>query len=194
MHDDLDKLLIRRLDWRFLLETPALGRTLYLGSADGELAKALARFCSELVSLEAGDDPAKAALSRSIDLLVVTGDNFPVLNAAAPLLKPGASVYWELGRSARWALHRHPKSFAAQLTKAGFSDIRQFWFRPSFSDCREIIPLDDRVALRRAFAKIHENLVGRLKMLFGKATLISGVLPFIVPSFGLIAKLPQQLD
>lgn len=91
--------MIRRLDWRFLLPDPELGRTGYVGPADGELAKALRTFSDPFVPLDSdpSSDPSTGE-AADCDLAVVASRRMQDLQRAIQRLRPGGYLYWEVDR------------------------------------------------------------------------------------------------
>lgn len=143
---------LRRLDWRFLLPTPHLGRILFLGRPDSALLDAL-RVCGHDVASRPGGSPG--VLSRAgvqYDVCVTQSAERADLTAAAASLAPGGWLYWELGR--RGALSasnaRRADRFESggsrrarrAMQEEGFRAISEWWHYPDFETCQSIIPLD----------------------------------------------------
>lgn len=137
----LDELLqrSRRLDWRFLLPNPDLGRVVYFGPASGDLWDALGYFAQAVVdgqSLPTGAD-------ELFDTAVLERQPIETLARARVRLKPGGVLYAELqrrvGREIPWQVRR----FTSAAERAGFRQIETFWHWPDFTACTKIIPLDD---------------------------------------------------
>ena len=79
----------RRLDWRFLLPQPHLGRVLCVGRPDDDLLGSLARFSTHL---ETDPDATEAA---SVDVVVAVAPTEADLAGCARLLRPGGWLYAE---------------------------------------------------------------------------------------------------
>src|SRR5262245_35723918 len=86
---DADALLqaSRRVDWRFLLPDPNLGRVAYLGPARGALLESLRLFS---VSLALGE-----AAGAQYDVVVAHNPSLDGLRHAAELVRPGGFLYLE---------------------------------------------------------------------------------------------------
>lgn len=127
---------IRRLDWRFLLPDPALGRVLVVGEVGGDLLAALR---TGGVTVTMGE--AVGAESALFDTAVAVNPSPRALAMAAALLRSGGWLYAEMngGRAAR--------RLAKQLPQMGFVSVRRHWHWPDFARCTRILPLDDAGAL-----------------------------------------------
>ena len=90
--DPVDRLaLARRLDWRFLLADPRLGRVAVAGRPDPELLDALGAFAETIV-----DDPNERA-----EVVVVHAPTAAGVRAAIERVAPGGSIVIELVGRAR---------------------------------------------------------------------------------------------
>ena len=83
--------LARRLDWRFLLADPRLGRVLIAGTPDPDLVAALEAFSGAIVV-----DPTERA-----DVVVVHAPTAAVVRGAIERVAPGGSIVIELVGRAR---------------------------------------------------------------------------------------------
>ncbi len=109
---------LRRADWRFLHDTPALGRTAVLaGGALAESARALA--AEAVVGPSAGEGRC--------DVSVVGEAGPEALRSAFDALRPGGSCYAEARGRLPWETAR----LAARLERAGFEDVRVWWPLPT---------------------------------------------------------------
>ncbi len=129
-------LLLRRVDWRFLLSQP--GRPRVLNLAAGQLAKAVA-----LVA-----DPAPQ--STNADLVTLSSPSFGQLQTAFASLRPGGELYCEWTRPAPGRAERVRRA----LTRAGFTDIRLLWPGPrAFAHPPQFwLPLDSQPATEHLLA------------------------------------------
>jgi hypothetical protein len=192
---DLEILEVRRVDWRFLLPSPALGRVLYVGTGQSELRRALGRFSGAVVAL--GDaDPAGGSVRgwKAFDLIVVEGGNSDVIRKSLPLLRPGGAVYWEFTRPPLSFIRRHPRRYMDSLAPFGLTEIDVYWPRPDFDTCIELVPIARDFALRFVFDRTHETLKGRLKLAIGRFLAHSGLLAFAIRGFSVVAIKPNALD
>jgi hypothetical protein len=142
--------LSRRLDWRFLLREPGLGRVAYVGAAPSGLLDALRRFAAAVTVLPGANLPAGTAPGAEFDLVVLRDPPVPVLRRAATLAGTHGAVDAEIRRlvaGGRPAVLRHPASYADVVRRAGFEDVRLHWHWPGFDACRAIVPLDEPAAL-----------------------------------------------
>ncbi len=195
---DADTLLqaSRRIDWRFLLPNPELGRVTCVGAMPGSLLEALQLFSHSLSTLAleaAADAPAAQA-----DLVVVRQLSPDKLRLAVRHLRPGGYLYVEMEgllspkrprlpwKHARLAT---PPGCMTAVARAGFVDVAAHWHWPNFASCTRIIPLDDRGALQHAFVKGGRSAKARLQSVAGQGLLQSGLLVYMVPRFSVVARL-----
>lgn len=75
-----------------------------------------------------------------VDAVVVTDDRPSTLRTAAGLVRPGGVVRVERSR------RRHRGRTRRILRRAGMADVSSWWARPTVTDPRCLIRLDDRVA------------------------------------------------
>ena len=182
---DLDLQLSRRLDWRFLLANTQLENVAYIGKQKPSLVAGLEKFsaCLTIVSSKTAE-----ALPGTFDLVVVASATPPVFECAARILKNGGWIYVEVGFSARLrAKLQGLNGFRTDLLCAGLRDVRAYWHRPSFETCREIVPLDDRVALDYVLSRQQADFADKLKSRAARFASQTGLLPFVLPSVSLLA-------
>lgn len=143
---------IRRLDWRFLLPDPALGRVAYLGPASDSLAAAL-RASGAALTVITG--PLADADRAAFDTVVAVDPLRESLAAAADLLCPGGWLYAEVsggaGRAGR---------IATGARGVGFGEAQLHWHWPDFARGTRILPLDDGGALVYALLKGRRDAAG----------------------------------
>jgi len=196
-HDELE--LCRRLDWRMLLAQPRLRRVAYVGKAHGALVEALKRFSESLTVFEPLEESFAASQSnKAFDLLVLHMPVVRDVEMMRHLLKPGGSLYAELYRPKRsfdkfYLFHKKDEAakiedYVAILQQSGFSDIDTYWHRPNFEKCLEIIPLNDRLALKHVFSRRSVGLKNRLKLMIGRMMMRAGLLSRNVPSVSIVAR------
>lgn len=204
--------LSRRIDWRFLLPQPELREVAFIGSFEDELIEALQHFSGSLkiFSSAAGGGSSKEN-GKLFDVAVVNSASPRAVRWAYGMLKPGAYLYWEIkrgkssesqseknfqsqngsiGKVVRDSFPRfaHIRSYKQYLQEAGFREIEVNWHRPGFKSCKEIIPLEDSRALQYVFSRQQSSFRGQLKLWSGQFLHKSGLLPYIVPSFSLVAQ------
>lgn len=198
---DADTLLqaSRRIDWRFLLPDPELGRVICLGSLPDSLLESLRLFSHSLntLALEAAQD----APAAQADLVVVRQLTPDKLRLAVRHLRPGGYLYAEMEgllspkrprppwKQARLAT---PPGCITAVAGAGFVDVVAYWHWPNFASCTRIIPLDDRGALQHAFVNGGRSAKARLQAVAGQGLLQSGLLVHIVPRFSVVARLKSS--
>ena len=190
-----DLLICRRLDWRMLLARPRLRRVAYVGKATGALVDALKRFSESLTIFASSEESFAASQSnRTFDLLVLPMPSLRDVEMMRHLLKPGGSLYMELHRPRRWLNSRRqateaPKlgAYLSILERVGFNEIDAYWHRPNFEECREIIPLRDRVALKHVFTRRGGGLKKRMRLLLGRYAAKTGMLERFAPCVSIIA-------
>ncbi|HEX6979286.1 MAG TPA: aminoglycoside phosphotransferase family protein [Alphaproteobacteria bacterium] len=116
---------LRRVDWRFLLPSPAPNRSICL--AGGRLGDTVAS-----ISGETGTD---LNLRDACDLVVAVDPDVSTLRAARNALAPGAWCYMEWHAAG-------PRRVRGMLRAAGFDDVACYWPWPSPARARFWIPLD----------------------------------------------------
>ena len=86
----------RRIDWRFLLPTPDLGRVACICVTDPELLESLALFS---VRLDVVDSTSGHGLVAPYDLVVLRNPRRELIETACGLLRPGGWLYVEVETS-----------------------------------------------------------------------------------------------
>src|SRR5262245_56526974 len=114
--------LIRRLDWRFLLPSPALKRVAYVGRRDSDLVRALQAHSDVVLC------PAESNEDSPVDLVVAHAAAPREVAAACRLLSSTGSIYWELRARDRW------RAAAERLAEAGIGDVTPHWHLRTFED------------------------------------------------------------
>jgi Phosphotransferase enzyme family len=178
--------LARRLDWRFLLADPALGRVVVAGSPDRDLVPALEEF-AESVALETAGTVGEA------DLAIVHGPTAVELRAAVDRVAPGGWIVVELVGRAR--ARRSPRlttssvdAVEGRLRHDGFVDVASYWTWPDQADCREIVPLDEPALVRLSLARRRSDRRARLKARLAGVVFRVGLGPAIVPAVTVVAR------
>jgi hypothetical protein len=154
----------RRLDWRFLLPSPALSRVFFSGSLRSTLLRALWEHgCEVVVSPPAPLNGWYDHIVGQFDLCVLQCADDADIERAANLLAPGGWLYWEVDRvsplSVLWRrfpnARRKGSARSAGLSgrrrvleRSGFRAIATWWHYPDFDSCRWIVPLEDRAGIR----------------------------------------------
>ncbi len=185
--------LWRRLDWRFLLPDPNLQRVGYFGPPC-DLLTALQTYSKSVLVFSNGE--LHPAYPR-FDVAVLRHPSWSAVKQAARMVKPGGSLYMELSGSLRGIgkgsiLSRENTGvvgYVRALWRAGYAGIQAYWHRPSFEDCREIIPLFDRVAMRYVLSRRGPAHLTREAMLLASRCLLeAGLLTHIVPCYSILAQ------
>jgi len=202
----------RRIDWRFLLPNPHLGRVGYWGPSHGGLATVLNQFSDSLTLIAPPYQPTQAADANvNFEQVVLHSSNLADLNKASTLLMPGGYLYWEIDRTVRfrslsqlikrkerlaasgdsnWKAHWGPphfRDYVSAVAQLGFCDIQVSWHRPNFETCLEIIPLDDPVALNYVFSRSASNLASQAQLLAGRYLMKARLFARLVPCFSIVA-------
>jgi hypothetical protein len=186
-HDAL-LLASRRVDWRFLLPEPDLGRVACIGVCDDELLESLRLLSAELVtspSVRGGQPHAPH------DLVVLRNPGEQDLEAANSLLRPGGWLYLEVEKSIRRPralAYRSARGYAQALRRRGFIDVGTYVHWPDFTSCRAIVPLDDAAAVRHGVRRARPN-----HLLFTHlAPVLAGIrqLALFVPCSSVLGRLP----
>jgi hypothetical protein len=192
---DADALLqaSRRVDWRFLLPDPNLGRVAFLGPARGPLIESLRLFSVALATSEA------ASQNGPYDVVVAIDPTHAALRRAAGLLRPGGQLYVEARgplkptRLLRGGRPRFAAGYVAAVEQLGLVEAAAYWHWPNFESCAEIVPLDDHDALLLALARRRGGAAAQLKAGFGRALLRSGLFARLVPCFSVVARKPEPV-
>jgi hypothetical protein len=115
------------------------------------------------------------------------------LRDAVAHLRPGGEVYvtgcqrlWWSRRSALGSL----RQVATTLRELGLLDVRPYWHWPSFERCLEIVPLDEPPAVAHSLSRRGRGFADRLKSWAARLLLRAGLLPRLVPAFGVLARKP----
>ncbi|MCX6044534.1 MAG: hypothetical protein NT075_05425 [Chloroflexi bacterium] len=178
----------RRIDWRFLLPDPRLGRVAYRGPAKGSLVSALQQFSTTLTLFPlAGPNVAGPSGQPGFERVVLHSPNVADLDRAAAVLMPGGYLYWEIDRTKKLVGLHHFRHYVSALARRGFTDIHVHWHRPNFEGCLELIPLDQPSALNYVFARVAGTRSGQLQMAVGRILLKTTLLARLVPCFSLVA-------
>ena len=191
--------IARRIDWRFLLPNPALGRVAYLGVQDRSHLEALRLFSQSLsilseIDLDRGDE-------FGYDIVVISGSDIEGIQKATDMVKPGGCLYVESfgyfnqllrqlkNDSARLnGLHLYRlREYSRLLREQGFTDIQFYWHWPNFRECTKIIPLEDKT-VQYVFLYARRSIKARLRSLIGRLLLRIGLLESLVPHFSMIAE------
>lgn len=176
----------RRLDWRFLLADPRLGRVAVSGTPDPGLLAALGRFAGS-VSV-AGETPA--------DVVVACRPSPEGLRAAIGRVAPGGSIVIELvgrprARRGRGLTAASANAVAARLRRDGFVDVATYWTWPDHVSCAEIVPLDDPGLLQLALSRRRGDRSSRLKARLAGALLRAGLGAAIIPATTVVGRCPD---
>ena len=178
----------RRLDWRFLLPSPALGDVAYIGGTDTALASALHQFADSVTVIDESE-VLNGRREGSHDLLVLVAPTPRLLSAAATLVRGGGHLYAEIPRlfaaRGRGAL-RHPSAYDAGLRAARFTDVSLHWHWRTFDACTAIVPLDAEVAFAHWAAKRGSHT--SIALTVARRLLRTGVVGWAVPSLSVVAR------
>lgn len=190
----------RRVDWRFLLPDPRLGRVLCFGPAPQTLVASLKVFSASLAVIA---PPADEMEGELFDVLVACDPPRQTVARAARFLRHGGFVYFEVHgplamlrratrASGRAAVSRNglsgPRNVARRLRAAGFEDVRLTWHWPDFETCKMMIPLDEPAAARSIFARGGWGLKAQLSRALGRLLTGSGLLPWIAPCVSVLGR------
>jgi hypothetical protein len=181
----------RRIDWRLLLPDPNLRRVAYLGPYGGALPAALNQFSDLLTIISPLGQPVYRQNDHSrFELVVLHSPDLADLDRASTFILPGGYLYWEIDRTKTWKERRRLRHFwdyAARVERLGFCNIQVSWHRPNFESCREIIPLNNPLALGYVFSRRPGNLAGHMKLAIGRYLMKTGLLARLVPCLSVVA-------
>lgn len=178
--------LARRLDWRFLLADPQLGRVVVAGAPDAALLAALGRFAGSVDV--GGEAPA--------DVVVACRPSPAELRAAIPRAGPGGSIVVELvgrprARRAGGLTAASANAVAARLRRVGFADVATYWTWPDHANGAEIVPVDDPPLLRLALARRRGGRPSLLKARLARMLLRAGLGAAILPATTVVGRRPD---
>jgi hypothetical protein len=182
----------RRLDWRFLLPEPELGRVACVGVDDPDLAESLRLFGSEATVLEAGG-PWEGLAPH--DVVVLRNPAGAELAAAVPLLRPGGWMYVEVdGAGGRRLLRGRPTALGsvAALRRLGLVEVQGHLHWPDFRSCGVIVPLGDALAVRLALARRRQNGIARPVARLAPLLAACNLLAVVAPSASVLAQRPAR--
>lgn len=211
---DADALLqaSRRLDWRFLLPDPDLGRVAYIGPGGGALLESL-WLCAG--SLDVWETPVRDSVSRqhggqSYDVVVAHKPDQATLKWAAALAGAGGCLYVEgqslpaagrkrfaknalqAGKGARpWSLAHCVR----MLRDLGMGDIAAYWIWPDLDNCTKIVPADDPLPLMRfQMPSLNHPALHPLLRSAAARRLAERAMQVAAPAFGVVASAPHGSD
>ena len=193
----------RRIDWRFLLPNPRLGRVAYIGPPGGTLLTALGQFSASLTCIAPSDQTGPLQRHPSgFELVVLRSRKIAAVEKAHTLLRAGGYLYWEVERlrglapiyriteQAGWkecCSWRSVESYLISLERLGFCNIEVHWHRPSFENCLEMIPLHEESALRYLFTQKRQGFAAQTLLAAGHLLLKTGWLQRLVPCLSIVA-------
>lgn len=188
----------RRVDWRFLLPNPELGRVACLGICDQAHIRSLRMFSESLTHIE--PRKARRGVAGQFDV-VVSEPSHEMLRCASRLVRPAGFLYIE-AYGLPWAAHRpqqggrlsnlmgsrlwHPVGCVTAVKRLGFIGVQVYWNWPNFDTCTKIIPLNDQMALHYAFSPNGRS--ARLRQMFARVLLHSGLLAWTISCFSVVAQ------
>jgi len=182
----------RRLDWRFLLPKPELGRVACVGVDDPALVDALRLFGSEVTVLEGGRQWEELAPQ---DVVVLRNPAGAELAAAVPLLRPGGWMYVEVDGVGGRRLpegRRTARGHSAALRRLGLVEVQGHLHWPDFRSCAVIVPLGDALAVRFALARRRQNGSARLVARLAPLLAACNLLAVVAPSASVLARRPAR--
>ena len=197
---------VQRLDWRFLLRSPRLGRVCFVGPQDGTLARSLRAWGCDLSSERADGGRMTGGAPGAFDLCVVQSARASDVRIATQQLRPGGQLYWELTRRSPLASplrHRRARAdgralqFAPidqalhVLRDAGLVPTGAWWHRPSFETCRAIVPLLDDTGVRHLVREAWPSSPESIQTL-AWALIASGLLPGVGSTVSFVAQRPHR--
>lgn len=183
----------RRLDWRFLLPDPELGRVAHVGEAEPALLDALQVFAAGLTVVGGGASSEQE--QGSFPVVVAVAPTAEGLDRAIGLLRPGGWLYLERRRSL-FPAGRHRRARAAPvhrraLVRRGLDQVTTYWHWPNFAASKWIVPVGDPTAVRYA---LHQHRGGRRAQMLRRLGLVllrTGLLGHVVPCVSVVAQLPS---
>ena len=178
--------LARRLDWRFLLADPRLGRVALVGRPDPDLRAALEAFAETMV-----DDPNDRA-----EVVVVHAPTAAGVRSAIERVEPGGSIVIELvGRARRGRAGQLAAASAGDVAERlrhdGYLDVGESWVWPDHATGLEIVPLDRPALIRLSLARRRSGRRARLKARGVRAAMRLGLLPAVLSATTVVGRRPD---
>jgi hypothetical protein len=143
--------LPRRAEWRWLLPTPpgvVFDHLILLGGPPELAGRLVECGIARRVSRE-------LAAPRSADAVVMLKGMAVHPRAAASCLAPGGVLYCEIDRLQPGLRAASPARLRRSLSEAGLTVTGTYLARPSFTACREYLPLDVAGAIRWYLRTLH---------------------------------------
>lgn len=173
----------RRVDWRFLLPHPDLGRVGYAGRVDPQLVGACSLLLGSITPV------GEQGPQELFDTLVLGASGAVELAGATASVRPGGWVYVEVDNSLPARLHgRSLAGFTRTLRRLGYEEIETHWHWPSFSACEEMIPLGDPNAVRNTLSRRRRRAPA--KTWVGHVLLRAGLIRTLARCTSLVARAP----
>lgn len=180
----------RRLDWRFLLPSPDLGPTAFLGPPGDELLVALTLTGLDVTAV---DDPARPPAPGRFQTVVLADPAPAALAPAAELVRPSGWLYAELRGTGRPRVPpRTLSTYRARLRRLGLVDVETHWPASSLATCAFVAPLADRGAVRNMLGRHQGVPGGRVKSLIARGLLATGAIGLAVRDAMLLARRPEE--
>lgn len=176
----------RRIDWRFLLPDPQLGRTACVGRVDRGVIDSLQLFATSVTIVDAAATDAGAH-----DLVVLADPSRGELGWAADLLRPGGWVYVELSRASSRRVRGRlgsPKAVAAALARGGFDQVEAHWHFPDAARREALVALDDERAVQQVLTRLPRTLNGAAREAGGRLLLATHLFGVVVRSTSVIGR------
>jgi hypothetical protein len=181
----------RRVDWRFLLPRPQLGRTVYLGRADAALIDALLVHADlTVVGADTGPPPRS-----SFDLAVLKDASLESVRVGRDLVRPGGWVYAEVGGGLRRpgaALFgaRPVSRWCRGFADAGLVEITAHWHVPGHAAAAFLVPLADPAGVRLVLRRHQGSAAGRAKAVIGRLLLAVDLVELAVRDASVLGRRP----
>ena len=172
---------LRRLDWRFLLESPRLGDVAYAGPGGGQLAHALEEFSDRLTHLHAAP-----RVDVRFDLVVLERPDRAALERGLDRVRPGGFLYLEASAGAGG--RSRARGHARMLESSGFRDVRVHWHWPDFESPTALLDARSPAALRYFLAQRRPGRRARLVSRGARALAAVGLLERCVASASVVAQ------
>jgi hypothetical protein len=181
----------RRVDWRFLLPQPQLGRTVYIGRPDAALLDALRAHADLTVAAADAAPPPRS----SFDLAVLKDASLESVRAGRDLVRPGGWVYAEVGGGLRRPgaalfgarpVSRWRRAFAG----AGLTEVTAHWHVPGHHAAAFLVPLADQGSVRLLLRRHQGSAAGRAKAVAGRVLAAGGLVELAVRDASLLGQRP----
>ncbi len=179
-----DLRLARRLDWQLILPSPSAASIGYWGN-DDLLREALRRFHPAVIDFSSDSGVINGGSHPAVELAVLSNPTRTELCSASDWLSPTGSIYVEVDRGTSGQSLR---ALTTQLVELGLEKIESHFHYPSFSRCRQIIPIASGTPIKYLVELSRGDWAGQAKARTAQLLQATGLLRSVAPSISVTAQ------